>query len=244
VESMLVMSGGEGYIDFRIVDDGTEDDYDSHIMVWQLPGGVPAPENLSDSQSSLLSSPTHSLRPISPESSSLELGPTPGSGMALDSQSESISFYESDSETDTIPNSRSQSVPSSRKSSLKNSVIEVENVENINGLNSDTYKPPAEPLAWSTDVESMLNNPPPSTFESFNLSREPSLSSWVIPQDTTEISPAETTNSSNIFSKPPASPVKELRESSLARISESPDSLPRSLEPVEDFTGHLTQGGS
>ena len=154
-------------------------------MVWQLPGGVQAPENLSDSQSSLLSSPTNSMRPISPESSSLELGPTPGSGMALDSQSESISFYESDSETDTIPNSRSQSqsVPSSRKSSLKNSVIEVENVKNINGFNSDTYKPPADPLAWSTDVESMLNNPPPNTFESFNLSREPSLSSWVIPHD-------------------------------------------------------------
>jgi len=241
VESMLVMSGGEGYIDFRIVDDGTEDDYDSHIMVWQLPGGVPAPENLSDSQSSLLSSPTNSMRPISPESSSLELGPTPGSGMALDSQSESISFYESDSETDTIPNTRSQSqsVPSSRKSSLKNSVIEVENVENINGFNSDTYKPPAEPLAWSTDVESMLNNPPPSTFESFNLSREPSLSSWVIPQDMpTDISPPEAPYSSNVFSKPStSSPSKEVT-SPLARISESPDSVAQSLEPVEDFTGH------
>eukprot|EP00095_Tigriopus_kingsejongensis_P005190 maker-scaffold321_size207582-snap-gene-1.30 protein:Tk05190 transcript:maker-scaffold321_size207582-snap-gene-1.30-mRNA-1 annotation:"c-jun-amino-terminal kinase-interacting protein 3" len=35
--SMLVMSGGEGYIDFRIVDDGSDQDYDSHIMVWQLP---------------------------------------------------------------------------------------------------------------------------------------------------------------------------------------------------------------
>ena len=210
-------------------------------MVWQLPGGVPAPENLSDSQSSLLSSPTNSMRPISPESSSLELGPTPGSGMALDSQSESISFYESDSETDTIPNTRSQSqsVPSSRKSSLKNSVIEVENVENINGFNSDTYKPPAEPLAWSTDVESMLNNPPPSTFESFNLSREPSLSSWVIPQDMpTDISPPEAPYSSNVFSKPStSSPSKEVT-SPLARISESPDSVAQSLEPVEDFTGH------
>jgi len=216
-------------------------------MVWQLPGGVQAPEYLSDSQSSLLSSPTNSMRPISPESSSLELGPTPGSGMALDSQSESISFYESDSETDTIPNSRSQSqsVPSSRKSSLKNSVIEVENVENINGFNSDTYKPPAEPLAWSTDVESMLNNPPPNTFESFNLSREPSLSSWVIPHDvSTEILPPEALHSSNVLSKPSASPIKELRDSPLARISESPDSLPQSLEPVEDFTGHPAPGGS
>ena len=87
----------------------TEDDYDSHIMVWQLPGGVPAPENLSDSQSSLLSSPTNSMRPISPESSSLELGPTPGSGMALDSQSESISFFESDSETETKAETETES---------------------------------------------------------------------------------------------------------------------------------------
>ncbi|KAF4525460.1 hypothetical protein B566_EDAN004872 [Ephemera danica] len=35
--SMLVMSGGEGYIDFRIVDDGEEAlDVASHLIVWQL----------------------------------------------------------------------------------------------------------------------------------------------------------------------------------------------------------------
>ncbi|XP_014241649.1 JNK-interacting protein 3 isoform X4 [Cimex lectularius] len=36
-QSMLVMSGGEGYIDFRVVDDGEEPkDGASHLIVWQL----------------------------------------------------------------------------------------------------------------------------------------------------------------------------------------------------------------
>ncbi|XP_059491169.1 JNK-interacting protein 3 isoform X4 [Neocloeon triangulifer] len=36
-QSMLVMSGGEGYIDFRVVDDGEEAlDVASHLIVWQL----------------------------------------------------------------------------------------------------------------------------------------------------------------------------------------------------------------
>ncbi|XP_059079883.1 JNK-interacting protein 3-like isoform X4 [Tigriopus californicus] len=46
--SMLVMSGGEGYIDFRIVEDGSEQDYDSHIMVWQLP--VPTQPPVEDAE--------------------------------------------------------------------------------------------------------------------------------------------------------------------------------------------------
>merc|ERR1719419_1312944 len=51
VGSLLVMSGGEGYIDFRIVEDGSEQDYDSHIMVWQVDDGNAAVKKLiSDRQ--------------------------------------------------------------------------------------------------------------------------------------------------------------------------------------------------
>merc|ERR1719229_404589 len=103
---MLVMSGGEGYIDFRIVDDGTEDDYDSHIMVWQVADDQGVPPALSSSlssitsASSLLLSPTEPIRNPSTHSS-IELGPTPGSGMALDSQSEDAHFFGSDTDSET-----------------------------------------------------------------------------------------------------------------------------------------------
>ena len=159
------------------VDDGSEDDCDSHIMVWTLPESPP-PELLSNID---LYSPPHSLQPPSTSDSSLELGDTPGSGLALDSPSESVSCQDSDSDTET------------------------------------------ERTVWSEDVEEMLNNPPPGKFESFNLSLEPSMSSWVVPV------------SDSI--RPSVSPLLE----SLDDPSPSPsDSQPaHHNEPMEDFTGHF-----
>ena len=73
--------------------------------------------------------------------------------------------------------------------------------------------------AWSRDVEEMLNNPPPEKFESFNLSREPSLSSWVV-SDTSPV-------------RPSVSPILESLD--LLRSEQ-----PRPSEPMEDFTGHFS----
>lgn len=119
-----------------------------------------------------------------PESSSMELGPTPGSGMALDSQSES--FNESDSESDTIPNGAISRQSSSRQSSVRHIVLDsevhvgrLEDGDEASGLSA--YKTPADSLIWSAQVESMLNNPPPSTFDSFHISADPSLSGWTLP---------------------------------------------------------------
>jgi len=82
--------------------------------------------------------------------------------MALDSQSEEAHFFGSDTDSETPAPSLHLPDPSQSQ---------------------PYYEPPMEPLAWSDDVESMLNNPPPSTFHSFNLSREPSLSFWVLPPE-------------------------------------------------------------
>ena len=78
--------------------------------------------------------------------------------------------------------------------------------------------------AWSQDVEEMLNNPPPEKFQSFNLSREPSLSSWVV-SDTNLVRPS----------------VSPILESLDILRSEQPRSSPpqRAIEPMEDFTGHF-----
>ena len=78
--------------------------------------------------------------------------------------------------------------------------------------------------AWSHAVEEMLNNPPPAKFESFNLSREPSLSSWVV--------------SDNNIVRSSVSPILESLD--ILR-SEQPSSSPPQLgsEPMEDFTGHF-----
>merc|ERR1719347_238785 len=111
----------------------------------------------------------------------------------------------------------------------------------------------------------MINNPPPSTFESFNLSSEPSLSSWVIPQEQIpqiepEISFGKLPDTPKLelrSRRSSLSPAKDMRESSLGRISESPEAHPQdslsscnnlslaieetlaSNEPGEDFTGHV-----
>ena len=152
-------------------------------MVWTLPESA-SPSLLPPA----LLSPPHSLQPPSTSSSSLELGGTPGSGLAMDSQSESVSCQDSDSDTE-----------------------------------------PAR--AWSEDVEDMLNNPPPSKFESFNLSLEPSMSSWVVPV------------SDSI--RPSVSPLLESLDSPHPEPRPSPGPSPSltqptgNIEPMEDFTGHF-----
>ena len=214
-------------------------------MVWQVADqGVPPALSTSlssiTSASSLLLSPTEATRNPSTHSS-IELGPTPGSGMALDSQSEDAHFFGSDTDSETPAPSLHLPDPSQSNP-------------------QPYYEPPVEPLAWSDDVESMLNNPPPSTFHSFNLSREPSLSSWVLPP--------ESEQSHQSISEQPSigpTPMGGLEripesESSLDPLAASdpvifppsttppPASPPHSLsppspkpglpEPVEDFAGH------
>ncbi len=130
-----------------------------------------------------LSSSANSLRPISTTSSSLDLGPTPGSGVGLDSQSED--FLESDSETDTLPLSVVSQGSLTRGDSVEsqipvNSNHEALTVNNVRSLD-DHIETGTDTLQWSQDIESMLNNPPPDTFQSFHLAAEPSLSSWVVP---------------------------------------------------------------
>ena len=124
-------------------------------------------------------------------------GSPPGSGMALDSNS--------DSETETIAlSSRSLSVPEAQ-----------------------------EPVSWSAEVEEMLSNPPPGKFQSFNLSGDPSMSSLVVP-DTRE------TQNSHRGCIPSISPVNEIDAASPRPPSHSPSPfLLPSIEPLEDFTGHL-----
>lgn len=243
------------------MDDGTEDDYDSHIMVWQVADGEEEVVRLSTSQTSLASSALPSSTRHPSTQSSIELGPTPGSGMALDSMSEGASNVSSDTESEAPSLYQPSASP------------------------TPPYHPALEPLAWSNDIESMLNNPPPSTFHSFNLSREPSLSSWVLPSepdtqpvtlglemipeaasqgkedDSTEIlyhhllSKTPTPQPNSQSPQPPLNTLKETPEPKAK--SPSPLCKPASpgtevdevlssvrtpsseREPAEDFTGHL-----
>ena len=199
-------------------------------MVWQLPDNDnPASDHLdkisSESLASLpLSSPSLSLGAQTPESSSLDIGPTPGSGMALDSHSESISNRDTESETETI-----HSV--SLRNSTVGSDIDIDNDRKDVASSED-------PLVWSAEVESMLNNPPPSKFESFNLSGDPSLSSWVVPPTADA---KETLNSVSVPNTS-ISPVNEMDEGSDLQNNPSHSPSPYSLstiEPQEDFTGHI-----
>ena len=211
-------------------------------MVWQVADqGVPPALSTSTSSitsaSSLLLSPTEATRNPSTHSS-IELGPTPGSGMALDSQSEDAHFFGSDTDSETP-------APSLHLPDTKS-------------LPQPHYEPPVEPLAWSDDVESMLNNPPPSTFHSFNLSREPSLSSWVLPPESephqsipeqpsivaTPMGGLERIPESESSLDPLAASDPVISQPSTPSPASPPDSLsppspkPGLPEPVEDFAGH------
>ena len=90
-----------------------------------------------------------------------------------------------------------------------------------------------EPVSWSAEIEEMLSNPPPGKFESFNLSGDPSMSSWVVP-DTRETQNSLRGRNTSI------SPVNEIDEARPPPPSHSPSPfLLSSIEPLEDFTGHL-----
>lgn len=66
-----------------LVDDGSDQDYDSHIMVWQLPIVPPdaivttTSSDTTDHNVTTTTTKDHESR----ASSSLDLGPTPGSGV-------------------------------------------------------------------------------------------------------------------------------------------------------------------
>ena len=171
-------------------------------MIWRVPESPPDPDLLPDH------TPDPDLPPDLPPDLSLvsmsltsastqSPGSAPGSGMALDSNS--------DSETETIAlSSRSPSVPEAQ-----------------------------DPVSWSAEVEEMLSNPPPGKFESFNLSGDPSMSSWVVPN-------TRETQNSHRGCIPSISPVTEIDEASPRPPSHSPSPfLLPSIEPLEDFTGHL-----
>ena len=164
-----------------LVEDGTEHDFDSHIMVWNVTDPATGPSVSSAAAS--LSSSANSLRPISTTSSSLDLGPTPGSGVGLDSQSED--YLDTDSETDTLPISvvSQHSVASLTRDVSSSRVVTSSSISSVDTARASTtdIETGTDPLQWSNEVESMLNNPPPDTFQSFHLAAEPSLSSWVVP---------------------------------------------------------------
>ena len=177
-------------------------------MVWRVPESPPDPDLPPDYPPSSLASLTSTQ---SPDSASLELGSAPGSGMALDSRSDS------GSETETVTtSSRSPSVP----------------------LTTSLYEDPGL-VAWSAEVEEMINNPPPGKFESFSLSGDPSMSSWVVPT-----SDRKETQNSLRGRKTSISPVNEIDEALPNKPSHSPSPIFLSRnEPLEDFTGHLAGEG-
>jgi hypothetical protein len=84
--------------------------------------------------------------------------------------------------------------------------------------------------AWNKDVESMLNNPPPlDTFQSFMLSSEPSLSSWVVPPPT-----------ASHFTEERSGPADYSPFGFATRQGGKSRSSPP--EPGEDFTHHFSPG--
>lgn len=114
------------------MDDGSDQDYDSHIMVWQLPvvtenpSEVPRPPT-SEPRSVAASEADRSSR----ASSSLDLGPTPGSG---------IMTADSESDLETASEHTLEEGPPSKESS------------------SEPPQPPVSLTKWSADVESMLDH--------------------------------------------------------------------------------------
>jgi hypothetical protein len=105
----------------------------------------------------------------------------------------------------------------------------------------ETGTDPLEVAAWNKDVESMLNNPPPlDTFQSFMLSSEPSLSSWVVPPPTashfTEGRRAPTASHFTEERRADYSPFGFATRQQGGKSRSSPP------EPGEDFTHHFSPG--
>jgi hypothetical protein len=224
------------------VEDGTEHDYDSHIMVWQLAVQQTSPAASAHAREPLRRLPPASASSSLRSSSSLGLGPTPGSNLALDSQSE-YGGLDSDQEEDggDLNASDSLTVLTSRRPSP--STITVGTAASHSGSSSVVEAPfssietGTDPLCddaavWNKDVESMLNNPPPlDTFQSFMLSSEPSLSSWVVPPTASH------------FTEERSGPAADYSPFGFATRRRQQGGKSRSPpEPGEDFTHHFSPG--
>ncbi len=234
-----------------LVEDGTEHDYDSHIMVWQL-----AVQQTTTAASAHAREPLRRLPPASASSSlrssSLGLGPTPGSNLALDSQSEyGDGGVDSDQEegedggdlnagggefTDslTVLTSRRPPLSSPSTTTVGNTAASHSGSSSVEVPYSsiETGTDPLCDAAWNKDVESMLNNPPPlDTFQSFMLSSEPSLSSWVVPPPPT---------ASHFTEGPP--PAADYSPFGFATRRQQGGKSRSPPEPGEDFTHHFSPG--
>ena len=110
------------------VDDGSDQDYDSHIMVWQLPKVSELPLEKSGKlpkMAPLTKTDSNKTGGVdSRTSSSLDLGPTPGSG---------ILTVDSDDDTET-------------------------NSELPDSFGNQSEAPNDSYTNWNKDVESLLNN--------------------------------------------------------------------------------------
>jgi hypothetical protein len=222
-------------------------------MVWQL-----AVQQTTTAASAHAREPLRRLPPASASSSlrssSLGLGPTPGSNLALDSQSE-YGGLDSDQEegedggdlnTGGGEFTDSLTVLTSRRpspSSPSSTTVGTAAAASHSGSSSveapfgsiETGTDPLEVAAWNKDVESMLNNPPPlDTFQSFMLSSEPSLSSWVMPP------PPTASHFTEERRGPPAADYSPFGFVTRQRQGDKSRSSPP--EPGEDFTHHFSPG--
>jgi hypothetical protein len=213
-------------------------------MVWQL-----AVQQTSSAASAHAREPLRRLPPAASASSSLRsssslgLGPTPGSNLALDSQSE-YGGLDSDQEEEEegggdLNASDSLTVLTSRRPSPSTTVGTAaashsgsSSVAEAPYSSIETGTDPLLDSAWNKDVESMLNNPPPlDTFQSFMLSSEPSLSSWVMPPPPT---------ASHFTGGPP--PAADYSPFGFATRQRQGDKSRSPPEPGEDFTHHFSPG--
>jgi hypothetical protein len=237
------------------VEDGTEHDYDSHIMVWQLAVQQTSSAALAPAREPLRRLPPASASSSLRSSSSLGLGPTPGSNLALDSQSE-YGGLDSDQEEGEdggdLNASDSLTVLTSRRpspSSPSSTTVGTAAAASHSGSSSveapySSIETGTDPLdaAWNKDVESMLNNPPPlDTFQSFMLSSEPSLSSWVVPPTASHFTEDRRAPTASHFTeerRPDYSPFgfATRRRQQGGKSRSSPP------EPGEDFTHHFSPG--
>jgi hypothetical protein len=222
-------------------------------MVWQL-----AVQQTSSAASAHAHEPVRRLplasasSSLSLRSSSLGLGPTPGSNLALDSQSE-YGGLDSDQEEEDggdVNASDSLTVLTSRRPSPSTTVGTA--AASHSGSSSSVEAPfssietGTDPLdaAWNKDVESMLNNPPPlDTFQSFMLSSEPSLSSWVVPPAASHFTDERRAPTASHFTeeqRPSAADYSPFGFATRQRQGGKSRSSPP--EPGEDFTHHFSPG--
>jgi hypothetical protein len=210
-------------------------------MVWQL-----AVQQTTTAAFAPAREPLRRLPPASASSSlrssSLGLGPTPGSNLALDSQSEYGDGLDSDQEEDggDLNASDSLTVLTSRRPSPSSTTVGTAASHSGSSSVEVPYSsietgtdPLCDAAVWNKDVESMLNNPPPlDTFQSFMLSSEPSLSSWVVPPPPT----------ASHFTEERRGPAVEYSPFGFATRQRQGGKSRSPPEPGEDFTHHFSPG--